>query len=128
MVTVACILMALGALAFVLFVEPRQAAASAVDQQLVPLERKKEVLYENLRDLNFEYRMGKLSEADYQSAKMAAQAELVPVLSALEELEAQKLREEVTPPPGWCERCTHQNPPDNVFCGQCGASLKKRRK
>lgn len=128
MVTVACILMALGALAYVLFVEPRTATASVLDQQLVPLEHKKEILYENLRDLNFEFRMGKLSEADYQAAKVAAQAELVPVLSALEELQDQKMREEVTPPPGWCEHCTHQNPADNVFCGKCGASLKKRRK
>lgn len=128
MVIVVCILMALSALAFVLFVEPQAAAASVVEQQLAPLLRKKDILYENLKDLNFEFRMGKLSEADYQSAKMASQAELVPVLSAIEELEAKKLREEVTPPPGWCERCTHQNPSENVFCGQCGASLKKRRK
>ena len=82
MVTVACILMALGALAFVLFVEPQAVVASVVEQQIAPLERKKEILYENLRDLNFEFRMGKLSESDYQAAKVTSQAELVPVLSA----------------------------------------------
>ncbi len=128
MVSVVCILLALGALAFVLFVEPDRAPASAVDEQLAPLLRKKEVLYENLRDLNFEFRMGKLSEADYQQAKLSAQAELVPVLSALEELQAKKLREETIPPPGWCARCSHQNPAENQFCGRCGAPLKKKKR
>jgi hypothetical protein len=128
MVTVICVLMALSALAFVLFVEPQPVAASVVEQQLAPLLRKKDILYENLKDLNFEFRMGKLSDTDYQSAKLASQAELVPLLSVIEELQEKKMREEVTPPPGWCERCTHQNPSENAFCGQCGATLKKRRK
>ncbi len=128
MVSVICILMALGALAFVLFVEPEQAPASPLEEQLAPLLRKKEILYENLRDLNFEFRMGKLSEADYQEAKRAAQAELVPVMSAVEELNAQKLRQETIPPPGWCARCAHQNPAENQFCGQCGSPLRKKKR
>ncbi len=128
MVSLVCILMALGSLAYVLFVEPEPAPASHLDEQLAPLLRKKEVLYENLRDLNFEFRMGKLSEADYQEAKRTAQAELVPVLSAVEELNAQKLRQETIPPPGWCARCSHQNPAENQFCGQCGASLRKKKR
>lgn len=128
MVSLVCTLLALGALSYVLFVEPEAPRSSEVEEQLAPLLRKKEVLYENLRDLNFEFRMGKLSETDYQEAKRAAQAELVPVLSAVEELTARKRRDETTPPPGWCERCGHQNPAENQFCGQCGSSLKRKKK
>lgn len=128
MVAFVCILMAIAALAFVLFVEPETAAASVVDEQIAPLVRKKEILYENLRDLLFEFRMGKLSEADYTESKRSAQAELVPVMSALEELKVKKQREDVTPPPGWCMRCSHTNPDDNAFCGNCGAPLKKKRR
>jgi hypothetical protein len=123
-----CILMTLAALAYVLFVEPAPAPKTTVDAQLDPLVRKKEILYDNLRDLTFEFRMGKLSEADYQQAKRNAQTELVPVLSAIEELQTQKMREETIPPPGWCERCTQQNPAENAFCGKCGAPLKKRKR
>ncbi len=128
MVAFICILMAIVALAFVLFVEPEPVAVSLVDEQLMPLLRKKEILYENLRDLLFDFRMGKVSEADYQESKRTAQAELVPLMSALDELNAQKLREEVTPPPGWCVRCSHTNPDSNAFCGNCGAPLKKRKR
>jgi hypothetical protein len=128
MVAVVCILMAIAALAFVLFVEPEVAVTPAMDEQIAPLLRKKEILYENLRDLLFEFRMGKLSEADYQESKRTAQAELVPLMSALDELNAKKLREEVTPPPGWCVRCSHTNPDTNACCGNCGASLKKKKR
>jgi hypothetical protein len=128
MVAFACILMSLVAMAFVLFVEDVPVETSPVDEQIAPLIRKKETLYENLRDLLFEFRMGKLSEADYLESKRTAQAELVPVLSALEELSAKKLRQEVTPPPGWCERCSHTNPDSNAFCGSCGAPLSQKQK
>jgi hypothetical protein len=104
--------MAIAALAFVLFVEPEAASAPMVDEQLMPLLRKKEILYENLRDLLFEFRMGKLSEADYTESKRSAQAELVPLMSALDELNAKKMREEV----------------NNAFCGNCGAPLKKKKR
>ena len=50
MVATLCILMSIAALAFVLFVEPDPAPSEA-DVQLAPLVRKKEILYENLRDL-----------------------------------------------------------------------------
>ena len=33
------------------------------------LRERKDVVYENLRDLNFEYRAGKVPDADYQSLK-----------------------------------------------------------
>lgn len=45
-------------------------------------------LYENLRDLQFEYRLGKLSDADYQTAKANLQKELAAVLAGVEELKA----------------------------------------
>jgi hypothetical protein len=127
MVAALCILMSIAALAFVLFVEPDPAPSEA-DVQLAPLLRKKETLYENLRDLLFEFRMGKLSDTDYQESKRVAQAELVPVLSALEELNIKKMREEVTPPAGWCARCSHTNPDANTFCGNCGAPLKSKKR
>ena len=39
------------------------------------LEEKKATIYENLRDLQGEYRMGKLSDEDYQQTKLDLQKE-----------------------------------------------------
>src|SRR5208282_5003911 len=48
------------------------------------LEDRKAAIYENLRDLQFEFRVGKLSDADYQATKLALQKELAGVLAEME--------------------------------------------
>src|SRR6476619_2857798 len=49
------------------------------------LEERKAAIYENLRDLQFEYRVGKLSDSDYQQTKLTLQKELAGVLAEIEE-------------------------------------------
>ena len=44
------------------------------------LDERRAAIYENLRDLQFEYRVGKLSDADYQQTKVGLQKELAGVL------------------------------------------------
>ena len=48
------------------------------------LEEKKATIYENLRDLQGEYRMGKLSDDDYQQTKVELQKELATVLADID--------------------------------------------
>src|ERR1700687_5569916 len=50
------------------------------------LDERKAAIYENLRDLQFEYRVGKLSDADYQQTKLALQKELAVVLAGSEQI------------------------------------------
>ncbi len=49
------------------------------------LEDRKAAIYENLRDLQGEFQMGKMSEADYAESKRALQQELAGVLHSIEE-------------------------------------------
>lgn len=48
------------------------------------LEERKSAIYENLRDLQFEYRVGKLSDADYAQTKLSLQKELAVVIAETE--------------------------------------------
>ena len=48
------------------------------------LEERRAAIYENLRDLQFEYRVGKLSDADYAQTKLALQKELGVVVAETE--------------------------------------------
>src|SRR5437016_13609478 len=48
------------------------------------LDERKAAIYENLRDLQFEYRVGKLSDVDYQQTKTGLQKELAVVLAEIE--------------------------------------------
>jgi hypothetical protein len=51
------------------------------------LFERKEQLYENLRDLNFEYRAGKYPEEDYQTQRAHLEAETANLLAEIEYLQ-----------------------------------------
>jgi hypothetical protein len=51
------------------------------------LRERKDAVYENLRDLNFEYKAGKLPDADYQSLKSSLQDEAATLLAEIARLE-----------------------------------------
>jgi len=53
------------------------------------LRERKDVVYENLRDLNFEYRAGKVPDVDYQSLKASLQDEAATLLAEIARLESQ---------------------------------------
>jgi hypothetical protein len=51
------------------------------------LRERKDTVYENLRDLNFEYQAGKMPDADYQSLKTSLQDEAATLLAEISRLE-----------------------------------------
>ena len=48
------------------------------------LDERKATIYENLRDLQAEYRMGKLSDEDYQATKQDLQRELAETMAQID--------------------------------------------
>jgi len=52
------------------------------------LYERKEVIYDNLRDLNFEYKAGKFPDADFQAMRSTLEAEAAQVLAEIEQLES----------------------------------------
>jgi len=63
------------------------------------LDERKASIYENLRDLQFEYRVGKLSDADYQHTKQDIQKELAAVMAEVDKLKAQLNGNAIPAPP-----------------------------
>ena len=51
------------------------------------LRERKDAVYENLRDLNFEFKAGKMPETDYQSLKASLQDEAATLLAEIARLE-----------------------------------------
>jgi hypothetical protein len=51
------------------------------------LRERKDAVYENLRDLNFEYKAGKVPDLDYQSLKSSLQDEAAALLAEIARLE-----------------------------------------
>ena len=51
------------------------------------LRERKDAVYENLRDLNFEHKAGKVPDADYTSLKSSLQDEAATILAEIARLE-----------------------------------------
>lgn len=93
------------------------------------LDERRAAIYENLRDLQFEYRVGKLSDADYQQTKVGLQKELAGVLAEIERVSsgAPPTPVKAEPPkakPGTvCPHCNATFPQPLKFCGECGKEM-----
>ncbi|MDQ2841320.1 MAG: hypothetical protein M3Y72_09830 [Acidobacteriota bacterium] len=94
------------------------------------LDDRKQAIYDNLRDLQFEYRLGKLSDGDYQQNKQALQRELAGVLAEREETIARlgllpvkpaRPVQRSAPSAGFaCSHCGAKFSQSLKFCGECG--------
>lgn len=91
MILAACAIFTVALFVYVFYPE-RSVAAQRVKTRLDFLEEQKAVLYENLRDLNFEYRAGKYPEEDYTAQRAALEAEAAQVLAEIESLQQPAIR------------------------------------
>jgi len=81
-----CLMVTLAALVYVFYL-PGKLYMGPVKTRLSYLRERKEVIYENLRDLNFEYSAGKFPDADYQTMKSSLEEEAAAVLAEIARLE-----------------------------------------
>jgi hypothetical protein len=84
----ACCLLLAGAVLIYVFSLPHKLYLGAEKTRASYLHERKDVVYENLRDLNFEYKAGKVPDADYQSMSMSLQDEAATLLAEIARLEA----------------------------------------
>lgn len=92
------------------------------------LELRKAAIYENLRDLNFEYRVGKLSDIDYQNTKAELQAQLAGVLAEIDRLTKAPApvpvkKEKLVLDGRICPHCGAKFEKPLKFCGECGKPM-----
>src|SRR5271157_2683821 len=86
-IALACVL-AIAVIAYILGVRAKDLPEPEPVSPFQHLDERKAAIYENLRDLQFEYRVGKLSDQDYQLTKKDLQKELAGVLAEVDRLKA----------------------------------------
>lgn len=79
--------MVAGSALFYIFYLPGKLHVGAEKTRVSYLRERQEAIYENLRDLNFEYKAGKLPDTDYQSLKSSLEEEAATVLAEIARLE-----------------------------------------
>ncbi|MGA3349312.1 MAG: hypothetical protein ABSC33_09845 [Candidatus Sulfotelmatobacter sp.] len=87
MIWLACCLALAVASLFYVFYLPGRLFLGPEKTRAGYLRERKDAVYENLRDLNFEYRADKVPDADYQSLKSSLQDEAATILAEIARLE-----------------------------------------
>ena len=131
MFLVSAVLVALAALLFTLLIRTKDVPEPEPVSPVAHLEQRKAQIYENLRDLQFEYRVGKLSDEDYQKTKLGLQSELARVLAEIDGIQppappAVEAPPPVQPPPETatvCPHCGAKFARPMKFCGECGKAM-----
>lgn len=123
-------------LGYTLFVRRQDVPEEAPPPPYQHLEGRKAAIYENLRDLQFEYRVGKLSDDDYQRTKKELQSELAGVMAEIDRMKAAPAekaasvaasngRAPASPKDGVtvCPHCQASFDKPLRFCGECGKPM-----
>ncbi len=87
MIPLACAIVTVAALYYIFHV-PDFMAVGPEKTRVTYLRERKEAVYENLRDLNFEYKAGKFPDNDYQTMKNSLEEEAATILAEIAHLES----------------------------------------
>jgi len=129
MIIFAASLLTIGVLVFILSVRAKDLPEPEPVSPFEHLDERKAAIYENLRDLQFEFRVGKLSDQDYQRTKTELQTQLAAVLGEIESIEqgTQKAKPPASKPAAQtatvCPHCAAKFPKPLKFCGECGKPM-----
>ena len=82
-----CALLTAGIAVYV-FWGAQRAYMGAQKTRLAFLKERKDVVYENLRDLNFEFKAGKLPPQDFAALRDSMEQEAAAILAEIDQLEA----------------------------------------
>ena len=133
-VVILSILLVAGVITYTMGVRERDLPAPAPPNPFRHLEEIRTRIYENLRDLQFEYRLGKLSDDDYRSSKLSVQKELGHVLGEIDVVKQRLIAEgnlvsntaptsRKKPSIYVCPHCQARFKEALKFCGECGKAM-----
>ena len=99
----ACLFLATAVFLFVFYIDPDASDLAPHRTKLDQLLERRDTIYDNLRDLKFEYRAGKYSEGDYELMKNSLEGEAALVLTEIEQTTESQVRRPRPPRPAPAE-------------------------
>src|SRR3977135_4222428 len=82
----ACMALAVATMLFIFYIQPDASDLAPHRTKLDQLLERRDTIYDNLRDLRFEYRSGKYSEGDFESMKVTLENEAALVLAEIDQV------------------------------------------
>jgi hypothetical protein len=100
----ACLALAIATLLFIFYIQPDASDLAPHRTKLDQLMERRDTIYDNLRDLRFEFRSGKYSEGDYHAMRTSLENEAALVLAQIEQVTESQVRRPRAPRPAEPER------------------------
>jgi hypothetical protein len=88
----ACFALALATGLFIFYIQPDASDLAPHRSKLDQLLERRDTLYDNLRDLRFEFRSGKYAENDYEAMKLSLENEAAVVLTEIDQVTESEVR------------------------------------
>jgi len=88
----ACLALAVATMLFIFYIQPDASDLAPRRTKLDQLLERRDTIYDNLRDLRFEYRSGKYSEGDFEAMKTSLENEAALVLAEIDQVTESQVR------------------------------------
>lgn len=88
----ACFALAVATMLFIFYIQPDASDLAPHRTRLDQLLERRDTIYDNLRDLRFEYRSGKYSEGDFEAMKNSLENEAALVLAEIDQVTESQVR------------------------------------
>jgi len=88
----ACLALALATGLFIFYIQPDASDLAPHRSKLDQLLERRDTLYDNLRDLRFEFRSGKYAENDFEAMKISLENEAAQVLAEIDQVTESQVR------------------------------------
>jgi hypothetical protein len=88
----ACLALAVATLLFIFYIQPDASDLAPHRSKLDQLMERRDTIYDNLRDLRFEFRSGKYSEGDFNAMKTSLENEAALVLTEIDQVTESQVR------------------------------------
>ena len=88
----ACLALAVATGLFIFYIQPDASDLAPHRSKLDQLLERRDTLYDNLRDLRFEFRSGKYAENDYEAMKASLENEAAVTLAEIDQITESQVR------------------------------------
>jgi hypothetical protein len=88
----ACLALAVATVLFIFYIQPDASDLAPHRTKLDQLMEQRDTIYDNLRDLRFEFRSGKYSEGDYEAMKTGLENDAALVLAQIDQVTESQVR------------------------------------
>jgi hypothetical protein len=100
----ACCALAAAVLIFIFYIQPDASDLAPHRTKLDQLLERRDSIYDNLRDLRFEFRSGKYSEGDFEAMKVSLETEAALLLAEIDQVTESQVRRPRGPRPAIAAR------------------------